>query len=92
MSDIISSRRVVSSSLCFFSDISKSKYLPKYPIIQSVLDYHHIPKHVSDIIKSLYTDFHTAIITSDFSTPFIQVGRGVLQGDCLSPLLLNYLL
>ena len=29
-------------------------------LIKSVLDYHHIPKHVSDIIKSLYTDFHTA--------------------------------
>ena len=58
-------------------------------LIQSVLDYHHIPKHGSDIIKSLYTDFHTAVITSDFSTPFMHVGRGVLQGDCLSPLLFN---
>ena len=57
--------------------------------IQSVLGYHHIPKHVSDIIKSLYTDFHTAVITSDFSTPFMHVGLSVLQGDCLSPLLFN---
>ena len=32
-------------------------------LIQSVLDYHHIPTHVSDIIKSLYTDFNTAVIT-----------------------------
>ena len=57
--------------------------------IQSVLDYLHIPKHVSDIIKSLYADFHTAVIISDFSTPFMHVGRDVLQGDCLSPLLFN---
>ena len=40
-------------------------------------------------IKSLFTDFKTSIITSEFRTPFIPVGRGVLQGDCLSPLLFN---
>jgi hypothetical protein len=36
--------------------------------------------------KSLYTDFQTSIITTDFNTPFTSVGKGVLQGDCLSPL------
>ena len=58
-------------------------------LIQSVLDYHHIPFHVKDIIRSLYTDFKTSVITSEFRTPFVTVGRGVLQGDCLSPLLFN---
>ena len=37
----------------------------------------------------LLPDFKTSIITSEFRTPFISVGRGVLQGDCLSPLLFN---
>ena len=58
-------------------------------LIQSVLDYHHIPDHIKLIINNLYTDFKTSIITSSFQTPFIPVGRGVLQGDCLSPLLFN---
>ena len=58
-------------------------------LIQSVLGYHHIPEHIQLMIKSLYTNFKTSIITSDFNTPFIEVGRGVLQGDCLSPLLFN---
>jgi hypothetical protein len=58
-------------------------------LIQSVLDYHHIPEQINEIIKSLYTDFNTTIITAELSTPFITVGRGVLQGDCLSPLLFN---
>ena len=40
-------------------------------------------------MKSLYTDFKTSILTNEFRTPFISVGRGVLQGDCLSPLLFN---
>ena len=30
MSAMISSRRVISSSLCFLSEIPKSKYFPKY--------------------------------------------------------------
>ena len=49
-------------------------------LIQSVLCYHHIPDHIKILIKSLYTNFQTSII---------HVGRGVLQGDCLSPLLFN---
>ena len=58
-------------------------------LIYEVLDYHYIPNHVKNLIRSLYTDFQTSIITEEFSTPFITVGRGVLQGHCLSPLLLN---
>jgi hypothetical protein len=58
-------------------------------LIQSVLDYHNISEQINEIIKSLYTDFNTTIITAEFSTPFITVGRGVLQGDCLCPLLFN---
>ena len=44
---------------------------------------------MNNLIKSLYTDFKTSVITSEFRTHFIPVGRGVLQGDCLSPLLFN---
>ena len=58
-------------------------------LIYEVLDYHYIPDHVKNLIRSLYTDFQTSIITEEFSTPFITVDRGVLQGDCLSPLLFN---
>ena len=58
-------------------------------LIQSVLCYHHIPDHIKILIKSPYTNFKTGIITSQFNTPFIHVGRGVLQGGCLSPLLFN---
>ena len=58
-------------------------------LIQSVLSYHHVPDHIKILINSLYTDFRTSVITSQFNTPFIHVSRGVLQGDCLSPLLFN---
>jgi hypothetical protein len=36
-----------------------------------------------------YEDFHISIASKDFITHSIKVGRGVLQGDCLSPLLFN---
>ena len=58
-------------------------------LIFEVLKYHHIPSHIRNLIRNLYTDFHTSIITSEFNSPFPHVGRGVLQGDCLSPLLFN---
>ena len=58
-------------------------------LIKSVLSYHHIPSHVQALISSLYLDFKTSIITEEFQTPAIFVRRGVLQGDCLSPLLFN---
>ena len=41
------------------------------------------------LVKSLYRGFQTSLITSDFTTPYIAVERGVLQGDCFSPLTFN---
>ena len=58
-------------------------------LISEVLNYHHVPTHIQCLIRSLYTDFQTSIITDSFRTPFITVGRGVLQGDCLSTLTFN---
>ena len=48
-----------------------------------------MPDCIQSLIVNLYTDFKTSIITNQFSTPAIPVHRGVLQGDCLSPLLFN---
>ena len=44
---------------------------------------------MKSLISDLYASFQTSVITSSYSTPFIPRERGVLQGDCLSPLLLN---
>ena len=56
-------------------------------LIKSVLSYHHIPSHVQALISNLYLDFKTSIITEEVQTAAISVRRGILQGDCLSPLL-----
>ena len=58
-------------------------------LIPAVLKYHHIPHHIQQLINSLYSDFYTSIVSQHFTTPFIKVSRGVLQGDSLSPLTFN---
>ena len=60
-----------------------------HTLILEVLKFHHIPNHIRVLVRSLYTIFQTSMITSHFQSPYLQVERGVLQGDCLSPLLFN---
>ena len=61
----------------------------RHSLIIEVLNYHHMPEEVQKLISSLYTGFHTSVITKPFATLFILVGRGVLQGNPLSPLTFN---
>ncbi len=90
MANIINKARSKQRSLVItLLDLKNAFGEVHHNLITSVLDYHHIPDHIKVIISNLYTDFKTSIITSSFQTPFIPVRRGVLQGDCLSPLLFN---
>ena len=58
-------------------------------LIRKVLEFHHVPRPVADLIISQYTDYFISIFTKDYITHPIRVQRGVLQGDCLSPLIFN---
>ena len=82
MAHVINQARVQQRSLRItFLDLKNSFGEVHHNFVQEVLSYHHV--------HNLYTDFKTSIATHDFNTPFITIGRGVLQGDCLSPLLFN---
>ena len=90
MANIINKARIKQRSLVItLLDLKNAFGEVHHNLVTSVLDYHHIPEHIKLIVESLYTNFQTSIITSEFRNPFITVGRGVLQGDCLSPLLFN---
>ena len=90
MANIINKARIKQRSLVItLLDLKNTFGEVHHNLVTSVLDYHHITEHIKLIVESLYTNFQTSIITSEFRTPFITVGRGVLQGDCLSPLLFN---
>ena len=72
MANIINKSRIRQRSVIItLLDLKNAFGNVHHNLIQSVLDYHHIPDHVKFIIKSLYNDFKTAIITSEFQTPFI---------------------
>ena len=60
-------------------------------LLPLILRFHHMPDSVVRLIDSLYQDFCTTVVTDVYSTQFVHVGKGVLQGDCLSPLLFNML-
>ena len=38
-------------------------------LIYEVLEYHHVPNHIKNLIGSLYTNFQTSILTEQFNTP-----------------------
>ena len=90
MANAINKARIKQRSLIItLLDLKNAFGEVHHNLIFEVLRYHHIPNQISNLIRNLYTDFHTSIITSNFNSPFLIVGRGVLQGDCLSPLLFN---
>ena len=61
----------------------------QHSLIYMVLRYHHVPDHFTSIIRSLYDGFQTSVTTKEYAMPFINIEKGFLQGDCLSPLLFN---
>ena len=90
LAHIINKARVKQRSLIItLLDLKNAFSEVHHNLIYEVLEYHHIPDHIKNLVSSLYTDFQTSIITKQFNTSFITVGRGVLQGDCLCPLLFN---
>ena len=58
-------------------------------LIPAVFKYHHIPPNIQQLISSFYSDFYTSIVSQHFTTLFIKVSSGILQGDSLSPLTFN---
>ena len=61
-------------------------------LIKHVMKYHHIPDDVCEHVVRLYSRFYTAVTTESYTTDFIKIEKGVLQGDCLSPLIFNMLM
>ena len=90
MSNIINKARINQrSQVITLLDFRNAFDEVHHNLIYEVLRYQHIPDPINHLIESLYSGFHTSIITPDFHTCYIPIGRGVLQGDCLSPLLFN---
>ena len=61
-------------------------------LIYCVLEYRHVPENIREIVKNLYCCFKTSILTDEFVTDFVHMQKGVLQGDCSSPLIFNLII
>ena len=90
MAHIINKARIKQRSVVItLLDLKNAFGEVHHNLIPQVLKYHHIPDQIQQLIKNLYSDFYTSIISERFHSPFIKVDRGVLQGDSLSPLTFN---
>ena len=59
----------------------------EHKLLLKILEYHRIPDEIKLLITDYYKNYTITIGTDTYITDTLIVGKGVLQGDCLSPLL-----
>ena len=90
LSYIINQARVKQKSVCItLIDLRNAFGEVHHSLIKEVMRFHHLPLDMSNFIANMYEGFTVSIATDVFITRPIEVQRGVLQGDSLSPLLFN---
>ena len=62
-----------------------------HKLLLKVLEYHHIPD-VKLLITDYYESYAITIGTDTYITDPLIVGKRVLHGDCLNPLLFNMII
>ena len=55
-------------------------------LILKKLEYHHIPENIKLLISEYYDNYAITIAADQYKADPLIVDKGVLQGDCLSPL------
>ena len=87
---IIDQARLKQKSVCVtLIDLRNAFGEVHHELLKEVLEFHHLPPEMGNFITSMYNGFTVSIATDQFITRPIDVQRGVLQGDSLSPLLFN---
>ena len=55
-------------------------------LMVKVLEYQNLPAEIKTLMTNYYDSYATSVGTDNYSTKPMILGKGVLQGDCLSPL------
>ena len=74
--------------MCFI-DYSKAFDCVDHPTLWNMMSEMGIPKHLIDVIRSLYQDQEAKVRTEFGDTDSFHIGKGVRQGCILSPYLFN---
>ena len=78
-------RQIIFTSL----DLKNAFWEVDHCLLLKTLEYHYIPENIKLLISEYYDDYAITIATNQYKTDPLIVGKGVLQDDCLSPLLFN---
>ena len=90
LSNIINNARIKQRQVIItLLDLKNAFGEVNHDLIIKALEYHHVPEELKVLIKNYYNGYNISIGTEDYTTDPIAVKKGVLQGDCLSPLLFN---
>ena len=91
MAHVINKARIKQCSVIIaLLDLKTAFEVVHHNLIKGILAHHHILELVQALIASLYTNFHSYIISDNFPTPAIPFKLELLQGDSLSPLIFNF--
>ena len=61
----------------------------QHELIRAALQYHHLPQLFIELFNSIYLNAVISVASNKEWTDFLEVEKGVLQGDPCSPLLFN---
>ena len=70
-----------------FVDFSKAFDSVDINKLFEILKLYGIPNKIISVIKVLYTDTASTILTNDGENPVFSISSGILQGDTLAPFL-----
>ena len=75
MANIINSARLKQRSIVItLLDLKNAFGTVHHNLILEVLKFHHIPNHIRDFVRRLYTNFQTSLIAPHFQSPFLHAG------------------
>ena len=84
---IRSAKERLQSLMISFLDLRNAFAAISHKLLMDMLILVQVPIEVRSYIRNLYSGLSTFIYTKEWSTPRMKVGRGIFQGDTLSPIL-----
>ena len=86
---IINARKSHHSLIVTLLDLPSAFYEVHHNLTDYVLEHHHVPEDIGEIVNNSYCCFKTSVLTDGFVADFVNIKKSVLQRNCFSPLMFN---